>query len=112
MRDTKRPTIIAIQYDKTGKHILITDLSGDAPSIIPKDDKDTLHEAITSIIENKSLPEFNLSQITVGAEEIKGQTTSTEGLNIQDLLSNPDKLKSAGLGTVLGWLQNASTYRR
>jgi hypothetical protein len=110
-RDTKRPTIISIQLSKNEKHIIITDLLGEQ-CIVDKNDKDGLFEAISEIVFNQKLPEFNLSHIIVGDNELKGKTTAKEGLDLQDLLSNPDKLKSAGLKMGLDFLQRASNYQR
>lgn len=106
MRDIKRPTVIAIQYSKNNKHFVLTDINGEQ-SIIDKDDKDSLHEAITEIADNKELPEFNLSNVTVGQNDVKGKTTAPEGINLQDL-SNPATLLGAGLGI----LQKMSNYPR
>jgi hypothetical protein len=108
MRDLKRSTVISIQYSKNGKHFVLTDINGEQ-SIIDKNDKDALHEAILEIADNKELPEFNLSIVTVGQNETKGKTTAPEGLNLQDLSSNPT---ATLLGAGLGLLQNLSKYPR
>lgn len=105
MRDTKRPTVIAIQYSKNNKHIILTDINGEQ-SIIDKNDKDALHEALMEIADNAELPELNLSTITIGQNEVKSKSTQ-EGLKVEDL-TNPATLLGAGLGI----LQNLSKYPR
>lgn len=111
MRDPKRPTVITIQYDKTGKHILITDLSGDAPSIIPKDDNETIGETIRALIETKELPELSIAHLTVNNSGAQGQSNNG-GFDVSDLSG----LTSNPMGTLfvkgLEFMQKNSTHGR
>lgn len=111
MRDAKRPTVITIQYDKTGRHVLITDLSGDAPSIIPKDDNETIGETIRALIETKELPELSIAHLTVSNSGTQGQS-SNGGFDITDL----GNLTSNPMGTIIAegikFMQKNSTHGR
>lgn len=107
-RDVTRPTTITIQYDKRKQHILITDLSGEAPSIITKDDDVAIGETIRSLIENAQLPELHIAHLTATNSEVKG----SEGLDFTDLNKLKDQGLGAVIGTVFGKLQQASNYKR
>lgn len=102
MRDSKKPTVVSVSYDKTGKNIVLTDLSGEL-GIVAKDDAEGLLELIKSIISNKDLPELSLAQVTIGKE-----TTTSTNIDLTDLTN----LKQQGLQLLLGQLQNISNYPR
>lgn len=112
MRDSKRPTVITIQYDKTQKHILITDLSGDAPAIVSKDDNETIGETIRALIENKELPELSIAHLTVSNSGTNTQQSGGGGFDVTDLGS----LTSNPMGTLIAeglkFMQKNSTHGR
>ncbi len=108
-RDAKRPTVVSLQLDKTGKHILITDLSGDAASIVAKDDKELLHETIIGIIENSQLMELSIASLTVTNNGATGNSGGG-GFDVTDL----GNLTNNPMGTILAqglqFLQKNSTH--
>lgn len=106
MRDTKKPTIVSLSLDKSGKMILITDFSGEM-GIVPKDDAEGLLTLIKSIIENPELPEFSLAQVTIGKEQ-----TQAQGVDFTDINQLKQQGMQQGINFLLGHLQGLSNYKR
>lgn len=106
MRDSKKPTVISLSYDKTNKMIVINDLSGEM-GIVPKDDAEGLLNIIKGLIENSQLPEFSLAQVTIGKDQVNAQ-----GVDFTDINQLKQQGLQHGINFLLGHLQGMSNYKR